>query len=87
MKTLLLLTIAATSIFVTGCPSAVVVDRHHGHGYSSVSYYEGRPYYYSGRSRVWGYPPGYRGSRSYYAPHRSGVIVSPGYHRTRAVYY
>lgn len=64
MKSLLLLSIAVVGITLGGCRAVVVgVDTPRAAvGYSSVSYYQGRPYYYSGRTRHWGYPPGYRHS-------------------------
>ncbi len=69
MRFALLLTLAASAASFSGC---VVVEPHPatvGVGYT-VQYYHGRPYYYRGHTRYWGYPPGYVVPR-----HRSNVVV------------
>jgi hypothetical protein len=89
MKTFVLAAIAAISLTWTGCRTVAVVD-HPGPyrgGYSSVSFSSGRPYYYYGGRRHWGYPPGYR------HVHRSDRYYHRDYGRTyprrtyRSVYY
>ncbi len=77
MKTALLLALGVVSLSFSGCRSVTVVEeRRPVVGYTSVSYYHGRPYYYSGRTRYWGYPPGYRTPAPVYRHHhRRGVII------------
>jgi len=67
MKTLLLLATATAAFSLSGC--VAVVDPPHPVGYS-VHYYHNRPYYYTGHTRYWGYPPGYVVPR-----HHSRVVV------------
>jgi hypothetical protein len=58
MKYILLSLVAIGSIALTGC----VVEEpyhHHHHDHVEVFYTAGRPYYYVGTVRYWGYPPGY----------------------------
>jgi len=70
MKTVLLLAATGASLFsMGGCTTVVETPRPAAVGVS-VQYYHGRPYYYSGRTRYWGYPPGY-----VRPVHRSRVVV------------
>jgi len=61
MKSILLLALAAlTAVPFTGCHTVAVVETPRPTTVAyNVRYYHGRPYYYSGRTRYWGYPPGY----------------------------
>ena len=60
MRILLLSVLALTGLSFSGCRSVTVVaDRPVHRGHASVYYASGRPYYYSGRTRHWGYPSGY----------------------------
>ena len=69
MKSILLFVSATLfALPFSGCV-AVVEPPHPVAGYS-VHYYHHRPYYYSGHTRYWGYPPGY-----VRPVHRSHVVV------------
>jgi uncharacterized protein YceK len=69
MRSLLLLSLAAVAVSLSGCTVVAEPPRAVGVGYT-VQYYHGRPYYYRDRTRYWGYPPGYVVPRH----HRSVVV-------------
>jgi len=62
MKAILLTAFLAGAALLTGCETVAVVDRSPSYGHTSVYYSSGRPYYYTGGVRYWGYPRGYSGS-------------------------
>jgi hypothetical protein len=70
MKTVLLLAIAA-AFSLSGCGGVAVVETPRPVVGYSVHHYHGRPYYYTGHTRYWGYPPGYVVPRA----HHSHVVV------------
>jgi hypothetical protein len=66
MKAILLLALAAGAAFLTGCETVAVVDDRPHYSRTEVYYTGGRPYYYTGGVRYWGYPRGYSsGYRGY----------------------
>src|SRR5262245_49767029 len=65
MKPILLIALAAGAAMLTGCETVAVVDRRPVYGSTHVYYSSGRPYYYTGGVRYWGYPSGYSGYRGY----------------------
>jgi hypothetical protein len=65
MKALLLIALAAGAALLTGCETTAVVERRPYYGGDHVYYSSGRPYYYTGGVRYWGYPRGYSGYGGY----------------------
>ena len=63
MKAIFLTVLLAGAALLTGCETVAVVDRRPAYGHTSVYYSSGRPYYYTGGVRYWGYPRGYSGYR------------------------
>ena len=64
MKAIFAMALAAGAAFLTGCETTAVVERPY-YGDTHVYYSSGRPYYYTGGVRYWGYPRGYVGYRNY----------------------
>jgi hypothetical protein len=65
MKAILLIALAAGATLFTGCETTAVVEGRPYYGDSHIYYSSGRPYYYTGGVRYWGYPRGYSGYRGY----------------------
>jgi hypothetical protein len=66
MKAILLAALATGAMFLTGCETTAVVDGYPSYRHVDVHYSGGRPYYYTGGVRYWGYPRGYSsGYRGY----------------------